>query len=67
MITSKDIHRIIIQPHNPEVNKGPVFVPTIFEEVLQTRPNRFLKLSLDTRELKLRVGQIVELLYQEDD
>lgn len=49
------------------MNEGPVFVPTIIEEVLQTRPDRFLKLSLDIQELKLKVGHIIELLYHEDD
>ena len=67
MRSSKDIHRIIIQPHDPEVNNGPVFVPTVVEEVLQTRPDRFLKLSLDIQELKLSVGQIIELLYHDVD
>ena len=67
MRTSKDIHKIIIQPHDPKVNNGPVFVPTVVEEVLQTRPDRLLKLSMDIQELKLSVGQIIELLYHDVD
>lgn len=67
MRTPKDIHRIIIQPHDPKVNNGSVFVPTVVEEVLQTRPDRFLKLSLDIQELKLKIGQIIELLYHDVD
>lgn len=65
MRTSNGINKIIIQYHDPKVNRGPVFVPSIVEEVNQTRPDRYLQLSMDVQELKIPVGQTIELIYND--